>query len=122
MNNLFEEEKYDNVLDALISYIQNLPKSTVKLLNLERYKLMMATAAHLTELLKKSYSEGELDIDIDTTFNMGSISIELESLTISDPVAFANLIHTADNFEVYPLTNGNVRLSIAFRSVLKSIA
>lgn len=122
MNNHFEEEKYDNVLDALISYIQNLPKSTVKLLNLERYKLMMATAAHLTELLKKSYSEGELDIDIDTTFNMGSISIELESLMISDPVAFANLIHTADNFEVYPLTNGNVRLSIAFHSVLKSIA
>lgn len=122
MNNRFEEEKYDNVLDALINYIQHLPKSTVKLLNPERYKLMMATAAQLIELLEKSYSEGELDIDIDTTFNMGSISIELESLTISDPVAFANLIHTADNFEVYPLTNGNVRLSIAFPSVLKSIA
>lgn len=78
-------------------------------------------AAELTELLRKTVSEGELEIDVDPTFNLGSITVELDSLSVDEPLAFADVIYKADNFEIYPLTNGKIRLDVTFQSVLKTI-
>jgi len=122
MNNSFEEQNFDSTFDALINYFKNLPKATIKMINPKRYRLMLEVAAQLTDLLKKTLSEGEINIEINQLFNLGSISIELESLTINDPNAFSKLICKADNFEIYPLTNGNIKLDITFQSVLRSIA
>jgi len=122
MNNSFEEQNFDSTFDALINYFKNLPKATIKMINPKRYRLMLEVAAQLTDFLKKTLSEGEINIEINQLFNLGSISIELESLTINDPNAFSKLICKADNFEIYPLTNGNIKLDITFQSVLRSIA
>lgn len=113
--------EFENTLDGLIGFLEELPQATVKILNLGRYKLMLQTAAKLTSLLRENLSEGEINIDINEKFNLGSISVEMESLTITSPVVFADLICKADNFEVYPLSNGNVRLDITFQRVLKSV-
>lgn len=122
MNNSFEEQNFDSTFDALINYFKHLPKATIKMINPKRYRLMLEVAAQLTDLLKKTLLEGEINIEINQLFNLGSISIELESLTINDPNAFSELICKADNFEIYPLTNGNVKLDITFQSVLRAIA
>lgn len=122
MENNFKEVEFDETLDALLSLLDGLPKETVKMLDSNRYRLMFEIAAELAKLLKFMMSEGEINIEIDQMFNLGSISIELESLTVDDPIAFAKLIYKADNFEIYPLTNGNIKLDITFQSVLKSIA
>jgi len=113
--------EFESTLDGLMNFIEELPQATVKVLNLERYKTMMEVAAKLTALLQENYSEGELSIDVNEKFNLGTISVELESLTITSPKLFAELIYNADNFEVYPLTNGNVRLDITFQRILKSV-
>ena len=78
-------------------------------------------AAEVTDLLRKTVSAGELDIDVDPTFNLGSITVELDSLSVDEPLAFADVIYKADNFEIYPLTNGKIRLDVTFQSVLKTI-
>lgn len=122
MNNYFEENEYETTFDALVDYIKCLPKATVKMINPSRYKLLMKTAAQLTELLRKTQPEGEIDIEINDLLNLGSISTELDLLTIEEPLAFADVIYTADNFEVYPLTNGKIRLDITFHSILKNLA
>ena len=122
MNNYFEENEYETTFDALVDYIKCLPKATVKMINPSRYKLLMRTAAQLTDLLRKTQPEGEIDIEINDLLNLGSISTELDLLTIEDPLAFADVIYTADNFEVYPLTNGKIRLDITFHSILKNLA
>ena len=117
----YEENNFDTVLEGLMGFMKSLPKSQVKMLNPSRYKLMLRTAAQLTDLLRKTVSEGELEIDVDPTFNLGSITVELDSLSVDEPLAFADVIHKADNFEIYPLTNGKIRLDVTFQSVLKTI-
>ena len=117
----YEENNFDTVLEGLMGFMKSLPKSQVKMLNPSRYKLMLRTAAQLTDLLRKRVSDGELEIDVDPTFNLGSITVELDSLSVDEPLAFADVIYKADNFEIYPLTNGKIRLDVTFQSVLKTI-
>ena len=117
----YEENNFETVLEGLMGFMKSLPKSQVKMLNPSRYKLMLRTAAQLTDLLRKTVSDGELEIDVDPTFNLGSITVELDSLSVDEPLAFADVIYKADNFEIYPLTNGKIRLDVTFQSVLKII-
>lgn len=117
----YEENNFDTVLEGLMGFMKRLPKSQVKMLNPSRYKLMLRTAAQLTDLLRKTVSDGELEIDVDPTFNLGSITVELDSLSVDEPLAFVDVIYKADNFEIYPLTNGKIRLDVTFQSVLKTI-
>ena len=117
----YEENNFDTVLEGLMGFMKSLPESQVKMLNPSRYKLMLRTAAQLTDLLRKTVSDGELEINVDPTFNLGSITVELDSLSVDEPLAFADVIYKADNFEIYPLTNGKIRLDVTFQSVLKTI-
>lgn len=114
----FEENEFDTTLDALIAFLDSLPKETVKMINPTRYERLIKTAAALTELLRKNMTDGEVDISLDPTFLLGSISTELSELSMDDPRAFANIICQADNIEIYPLSNGNLRLNITFQRVL----
>ena len=117
----YEENNFETVLEGLMGFMKSMPKDQVKMLNPSRYKLMLRTAAQLTDLLRKTVSDGELEIDVDPTFNLGSITVELDSLSVDEPLAFADVIYKADNFEIYPLTNGKIRLDVTFQSVLKTI-
>ena len=117
----YEENNFETVLEGLMGFMRSMPKSQVKMLNPSRYKLMLRTAAQLIDLLRKTVSDGELEINVDPTFNLGSITVELDSLSVDEPLAFADVIYKADNFEIYPLTNGKIRLDVTFQSVLKTI-
>lgn len=121
MNNSYNDTNYDSTLEALMGFLNTLPQSTIKALHIPRYKLMLQSASQLTALLKETMSQGEITIDVDQTFNLGSISVELDTLTIYEPKIFADIICNADNFEIYPLTNGKIRLEFTFQSILKSI-
>ena len=121
MKHDFDEQELDMALEGLFEFIRQQNDNQVKMINPTRYRLMLQTAAQLTTLLKKTTSEGELNITVNPTFNLGAITVELDDLTVDDPLAFADLIHRADNFEIYPLTNGKIKLDITFQSVLKTI-
>ena len=121
MKHDFDEQELDMALEGLFEFIRQQSDNQVKMINPARYRLMLQTAAQLTALLKKTISEGELNIHVNPTFNLGAISVELDDLSVDDPLAFADLIHRADNFEIFPLTNGKIKLEITFQSVLKTI-
>lgn len=116
----YEENNFETVREGLMGFMKSMPKSEVKMLNLSRYKLMLRTAVQLTDLFRKTVPDGELEINVNPTFNQGSITIELDSLSVEKPLAFADVIYKADTFEIYPLTNGKIRLDITFQSVLKT--
>lgn len=113
--------EFESTLDGLMNFIEELPQATLKVLNLERYKMMMEVAAKLTSALQENNPDGEITIDVNEKFNLGYISVELDSLTITSPVLFAELICRADNFEVYPLINGKIKFDITFQRIIKSI-
>lgn len=113
--------EFENALEGLMNFIEELPQAKLKVLNLEKYRTMMEVAAKLTAVLQEHNSKGEITIDVNETFNLGSVSVELDSLTITSPVIFAELIRLSDSFEVYPLTCGKIRLEITFQRILKSV-
>ena len=121
MNNDFEEKDFDITFEALLDFINTLPKGKVKMINFERYKTMMQTAAELKDILVEVGAEGEFEIDLCNMFNTGFIKAELDDLTVLNTKQFAAMIEKADNFEIYPKTNGKIQLNIAFQSVLKII-
>lgn len=116
-----EAKEYDDCLDGLLGLMATLPQETVKLLDLQKYSEMLTSAARLTGLLRESGEADELTIDVDQFFRYGTIRTELDDLAVTDTGAFMEVIALADNFEIYPLTNGKLRLSITFQSVLKAI-
>ena len=122
MNKNYFEENYENTLDALLDFMKSLPQPTLKVLNTERYALMLKTAADLKELLCQTAESGCIDIDLVQEFNLGSISFEAPDLVVYDSETFAKIISVCDNVEIYPLTNGNLRLNLTFQSVLKSVS
>ena len=121
MNCEFEEQNYDTTFEALLDFLNCLPKNKVKIINFDRYKIMMQTAAELKDILAETNEQGELEIDICDMFNAGSIKTELDELTVLDTKQFSAMIAKADNFEIYPKINGKIQLNITFQSVLKTI-
>lgn len=108
--------------DGLTEYLKTLPRATVKLLDGQRYQRMHDTARKLDDILRDGMNEGCVVAEVKESHNAGVITAELDDLTVFKPYAFAEVIAAADNFEIYPLTNGKLRLSILFRSMLTPLA
>ena len=119
-NEIYEESFHE--FDELVAYLSTLPQATVKILNIKRYNQMLKTAIDLFNLLKETDPNIKIKIKINHMFNMGSVSVSADELTIYSPSAFYEIIKHADNFDIYPLTNGKIKLDVAFYRVLKSIA
>lgn len=116
-----ENDDYEDCLDGLLAFLAALPEESIKLLNVPRYRQMLVAASRLKDLLCRSGEEGEIEIKLYHEFNLGSLTAEICSLTVQEPSLFTELVREADNFEVYPLTNGKLRIGIVFQSVLKTI-
>ena len=118
----FENDYSYPELDELTELIRRMPQPKVKSLNVPRLMQLVRTAERLRRLLEKTGEPVGVELGIDELFNLGSVSVKLDMLTVFEPEEFAALIAPADNFEVYPLTDGTVRLDITFQSVLLGIA
>ena len=53
--------------------------------------------------------------------SMGSISVEGKNLTFANAEWFARAAEFASNTEVYPLTNGNVKMTLTFHGLVRPI-
>lgn len=122
MNNEMNDRKADELFYSLVSFLKCMPKNKVKMINLHRYKQLMKTASELKKILAENTEQGEIDIEIDEMFNAGYISARLNDLEVTDTQAFAEMIAKADNFEIYPRTDGTIQLNITLQSALKTIS
>ena len=119
MNEEFEESSCEAFVDQFAEFIRQTSENRVKVINIERYMLMLKNAIHLKALLSEEVeTEAHVSIEINDLFNSGSISANLNELVIHDPTEFSALISEADNFEIYPKTDGTIQLNITFYSVL----
>ena len=116
-----EQENFDceNVLDEQADLISSLPKPTLKLLDFKRYREMLQCACDLRHSAEEALSDKSIAVDIDRYFNLGCVRVEIPDLSVTDPQRFAAAVSKADNFEIYPLTNGNLRLDITFHNVMQ---
>lgn len=107
--------------EYFIDYINSLPQSTVKIINMDNYLKMLQVLKSLQNLLQKTSSEWKITFEINDKFNLGCIYLELFELSVLIPHDFAKIIDRCDNFEIYPLNNGTIRIDIVFQNVLCSI-
>lgn len=120
---MLENENYDieNELEGVMKFVNNLPASKIKVLNLVRYQYMLRSVFMLKDILAETEDIFDINVDIEEQFNAGVVSVELEELTILSPAKFALLLQQADNMEVYNLLNGRLKLTLVFQGVLKTI-
>lgn len=94
----------------------------VKILNMQKYNTMVKSAMLLKNTIAETKDEFEVTVDVIETFNTGTVSAELDEMTLFHPQRFASIISLADNVEIFPLINGKIKLSLTYQGVLKTIA
>lgn len=104
---------FENQSDMSIST----PKARIKVINYTKLKNMLSIICKLKRIIEYPNNTKKICIDIDPQFNLGSITVELDSLTVYNVAEFVDTLKDSDNFEVYPLINGNIRVDITFQKI-----
>ena len=117
-----EELEEDAELEGIMELLKQLPQSPVKVIDFVRYTTMLQTAAELRQILAEHGAKGHVDTEICNQFNLGAVTPRLSYLTVDNIPQFVRMVSKADNFEIYPRTDGTIQLDLTFQSVLKSIA
>lgn len=76
------------------------------------------------EVIKKEVMGEDVEFfcEVNKPFlSMGSISVEGKILAVADPDWFHVVAGLASNMEIYPLTNGKIRMTFTFHGLTKSI-
>ena len=88
-------------------------ESGVQMTNPKRMREFMLCADVMKKLFQKSGTKIEV-IPHNMFPSLGTISVTTKNMVIRDPVVFADAAGLADNYEIYPKTDGTVVLEIAF--------
>ena len=111
-----EWDKFDKILTQLIPIIEQ-EESRCSVLNAKRLNSMYKTRDILYSLFEED------DVSIECHYNepfksMGYISVVGEDFTVYDMKRFYEAVAYADNIDIYPLTNGNVKIDITFHGLM----
>lgn len=121
----FEQESFDAddflEIDALIEYLRELPRREVQIINPARVMQFRFAGAMAKKVLRDTKCNAKIKCHQDECMpSVGVIDIEGDSIDIVDIEGFSRVGEFANNVEVYPLTNGKVRMSYSFYRLMVS--
>lgn len=116
--NAFDTQE-DPIITALIDIVRNNHPKTC-MINPKRWRELLLAKEALNDLLKQN-GEGSVEITYFPEFLSASISAEVESLEVQDFTAFQIAMVKANNFEIYPLVNGKLRIAFMFNRLMLPI-
>lgn len=102
------EEDYPD-FEALVEWIGTIPQPSMSVIVIENYKRMRHAFCHIRKAFASAGAVIHPKVEIDALFRHGSISIESEDISGVDILHFMIALADSDNFEIYPLANGNLR-------------
>lgn len=110
---------FNEFLDGLKKWTE---KPHMFILDPVRFKEVEAAYQKLKEIVLDISPDATIEIN-ESKLNDGSYSIvvEADELIVYNVNDFIDVIKCADNFEVYPLRNRNIRISFMFAGVMKLI-
>lgn len=118
------KEEFDE-LDALVEYIREYEeqhKNTPMLLDPVQFLKFKQCYDGLTAMILAEGSKIKTKITMNWfKTGMCSFNIETDELSVRDMEAFVKLIEPAANFDVYPLLNENIRISVMFHNVMRAV-
>lgn len=114
-----EKNEMERALDEVVQSVGGKimeEDARLQIANAERMKQMAFTYEVLKNLL--SGQDVSVAYEVNKPFkSTGSITVEGKELVFDDTRWFAVASEFADNFEVYPLKNGKIRLAFAFHNL-----
>ena len=109
----------DDFLTAVGKILED-GENGVSVLNPQRLREMRFVYSVVTDVLATGNARVSYKLNKPLK-SMGSISIEGEDLVFSEPEWFARAAQFADNTEVYPILNGETRITFTFHDLTKDI-
>lgn len=117
----FEKEDFAEV-DALIEYLNNLPRNEVSILNYPRVQQLRFSCAMIKKVLRDTKCNAKVECkQHEFTPSVGVVRVEGMSLDIVDIEGFSRAAEFATNTEIYPLEANKVRLTFTFHGLLTPI-
>ncbi len=117
-----EDEEYDEAcaeFDAFVESLARLRRDSVSILNLPRVRAMRFACAAIKKVLRESGCFATIICkQSDLAPDVGFVSVEGKEIDIRNMEWFCRAAEFADNTEVYPLTNGKVRMTFGFNNLL----
>ena len=97
-------------------------KPKIFVVNKERMKVMEGAYDRLEEIIHEYTPDANVEINM-SVVNDGSasMSVETDELVVHNVQDFISVIKEANNFEIYPLNNGNIKIAIMFNGVMNII-
>ena len=113
---LYIQDPDGNGVDPTLSLLMHVIRSSqpeMCILNFRRYLELLRAKKALDALLTQC-DEQPSSLLFRPTSCCACLSAEIESLEVSNRALFHTILDASDNFEVYPLLNGKLRISFAF--------
>ena len=110
----FESEDFSEI-DAFIEFLRKLPRREVQIINPARIAQFRFAGAMARKVLREAGCNAKVVCRQSKHMpSIGVIDVEGNSIDILDIEGFSRVGEFANNVEVYPLTNGKVRMSYSF--------
>jgi len=113
----FNNTELEDFIDSIAEYIKEMPKPEVSIYNFKKMPDILTAKDKLYKLLCDSGSDCQISFEISELWNSGFFEVEMDDIEIHEPQLFTQIISLADNFEIYPLLSGKLRMSITFRKL-----
>ncbi len=115
-----DEANESPVIEELCAILRkNQPQ--LQYLDLRRCSEMLSAKTQLETILADEGMQTNLSLRLEPQFQYGVLTAELDELTVSSTEEWKKAIRLTDGFEVYPLTNGHIRVAFLFRRMMKAI-
>lgn len=111
-------DKYKQI-EELMDLLKGLPDESELELDPEKCTELVRKADRAFKLFAGEGGGCGNRIEFVKQFDMAAVQIEGDSLSISDAEEFKSIITDAACFEIYPLSNGTIRLEITFKDILR---
>ena len=123
MSDKIGDGKYPE-LDEFLSILAEKAKAHEKsqgaqIISADRFKTLKRSLTILTDIVMKVSPDAVITYELDNGLNIGHavIRIETDEISVTDVEQFIAAIRFADNFEIYPLTDGRLRMTIMFHGM-----
>jgi len=115
--------------DAFIENLAELQKEyfsepRVHTINMKRLEQFQYALYQITKIIKGIDPDAKIDHTLNTAANIGngSIDVKTSEIIVYDPKIFSEATKFANNFEIYPLNDGSIRMSMMFHGMFDDLS
>lgn len=117
MDEFFELDEHTQAMFEAIGAAVEQEESEPHVLNIPR--VLQMTCA-FRQIKRIAWPDWQISCSMHEPYtSMGVISIEASEFTFESMTILSQILIAASNVEIYPLTNGNLRMNITFHGITK---